>query len=83
MEVLAIAVACGLLGLLAGRRWVLGVVIALWAGIAVFLVLNDGWEGNGWGDGGVALTAVAAVLSLLLAAAGVRLRAGRSARMSG
>ncbi len=76
MALLLIAVTCGLAGLLVGRWWALLVPAAVWAGTAVFLVGNDGWEGAGWGDFGVALSVIAAVLSLLLAAAGVRLHGG-------
>ena len=74
MGLLWIAVACGLIGLFVGRWWVLLVPVALWAGIALFLVVNDGWYGAGWGDFGIALNVATAILSVLLAAAGVGMR---------
>ena len=75
MELLWIVVACGLVGLLIGRWWALLVPVVLWAGIALFLLVNDGWYGAGWGDFGIALNVITAILSVLLAAAGVGLRA--------
>lgn len=80
MSLLGIAVACGAVGLLVGQWWALTVPVVLWSGIAVFLVINDGWYGAGWGDFGIAFNVTAAALSVLLAAAGVALRRGGIAR---
>jgi hypothetical protein len=44
------------------------------AGVAVFLILNNGWYGAGWGEFGVEANLLAAALSVLGAAAGVALR---------
>ena len=75
MGLLWIAVACGLIGLFVGRWWAILIPVVLWAGIALFLVINGGWYGAGWGDYGIALNVITAILSVLLAAAGVGLRA--------
>jgi hypothetical protein len=48
--------------------------IGVWVGIAVFLVYNDGWYGAGWGDFGILLNVIVAVLTVLGAAAGVGAR---------
>ena len=80
MGLLWIAVACGVIGLLGGRWWALLVPVARWAGIALFLVINDGWYGAGWGDFGIAFNVITAILSVLLAAAGVGLRASIRSR---
>jgi len=74
VSLLGIAAACGLLGLLVGRWWALIVPVMLWSAIALFLVINDGWYGAGWGDFGIASNVIAAALSVLLAAVGVALR---------
>jgi hypothetical protein len=47
----------------------LAVPIVVWAGITLFLVVNDGGYGEGWGDNGTALIIIAATLSVVLAAA--------------
>jgi hypothetical protein len=80
MGLLWIAVACGLIGLFVGRWWALLVPVVLWGGIALFLVINDGWYGAGWGDFGIALNVITAILSVLLAAAGVGLRGNMRSR---
>ena len=46
--------------------------------VAMFLVLNNGWYGAGWGDGGIAWNVLVACLTVAGAAAGVA--AGRSLR---
>ena len=83
MGLIWIVVACGIVGLLIGRWRAILVPIVLWAGIAIFLVLNDGWYGDGWGDFGVALNVIAAFLSLLAAAVGVGVRRLTSRRGAG
>ena len=44
--------------------------------MTVFLIVNDGWYGAGWGDFGVEFNLLVAALSVLGAAAGVALRKG-------
>jgi len=73
MGLLWIPVVCGLIGLLVGRWWALVVPVVLWAAITLFLVVNDGWYGAGWGDFGIALNVIAAILSVVFAAAGLGL----------
>lgn len=77
MWLLLLPVAFFALGLIAGRWWAAVAAIGVWAGIAVFLVVNDGWYGHGWGDGGILLNVIVAVLTVLAAAAGVGARSLR------
>jgi hypothetical protein len=56
----------------------------VWLGIAVFLILNNGWYGAGWGDFGIELNVVTALLSVAAAAVGVGARhVMGSVRMTG
>ena len=82
MGLLLLPVAFFLLGLVAGRWWTVLAAIVLWGAIALFLVVNDGWYGAGWGDFGTLLNVIAAVLTVAAAAAGVgtRLLGGSFAR---
>lgn len=54
-----------------GRWWVALVPGAIWTAAAVYLTLNDGWYGNGWGDGGVELNVANAFASFLAVALGL------------
>ena len=74
MALLLLPVAFLLLGLVAGRWWTVLAAIGVWGAIALFLVVNDGWEGAGWGDFGILLNVIAAVLTVAGAAAGVGAR---------
>ena len=74
MGLLLLPVAFFLLGLVVGRWWTVLAAIGVWAAIALFLVVNDGWHGAGWGDFGVLLNVIAAVLTVAGAAAGVGAR---------
>jgi hypothetical protein len=71
---LLLPVAFFVFGLVAGRWWTVLAAIGMWGGIAVFLIVNDGWYGHGWGDGGILLNVIVAVLTVLAAAAGVGAR---------
>jgi hypothetical protein len=64
----------GLLGLLFRRWWVVGLAVATWIGIAVYLRLNNGWYGAGWGEGGIALNVFVAGLTVLASAIGPAIR---------
>lgn len=64
------------LGAAFGTWWFLIAPVVVSAGVTVFLVVNDGWYGAGWGDFGVEFNLLVAVLSVLGAAAGVALRKG-------
>lgn len=64
-------VAFALLGFAIGRWWVATAAAATCATIAVFLVVNNGWYGAGWGDGGIAGNVFIAALTIMAAAAGV------------
>jgi len=56
-------------------RWIgLLVPLGVWCGIAIFLVLNNGWYGAGWGDFGIAWNLIAAILSIVATAAAIGLR---------
>ena len=66
-------------GLAIGRWWVIAAALATWAGLAVYLYLNDvylndGWFGAGWGDFGIAFNVIAATATVLGAALGVGVR---------
>jgi hypothetical protein len=70
------------MGLLIGRWRAILVRAVLWATITIFLIVNDGWYGEGWGDFGVALNVIAALISRLATAAGIGVR-HRAARRAG
>ncbi len=76
MSLLWIAVACGVVGLLVGTWRALLLPVVLWTGIGAFLIINDGWYGAGWGDFGIALNIITAIVSVVLTAAGVAVRNG-------
>ena len=61
----------GVVGLLLGRWWLLVAIGAIWIGIAVFLKLNNGWHGAGWGEFGIEMNVIWAFLTLLSAATGI------------
>jgi hypothetical protein len=63
-----------LAGFAIGRWRFLVVVLAVWLGIAIFLRENNGWFGAGWGDAGILITAIWALLTFGLAALGIALR---------
>jgi hypothetical protein len=71
-----IPVTFGIAALVIGRGWVVALAAAVWVGIAVFLIANDGWYGHGWGEFGVAWNAIVAALTLSAAASGVLIRKG-------
>jgi hypothetical protein len=56
------------------RWWVVGAALATWIGLAIFLYVNDGWHGAGWGDFGIAFNVIVAAATVLGAALGVGLR---------
>jgi hypothetical protein len=69
------------LGAASRTWWSVSVPVVISAGVAVFLIANNGWYGAGWGDFGVELNLLAAALSVLGAAAGVAFgKAARGAR---
>ena len=74
MGLLLVPVAFFVLGLIAGRWWTVLAAIGVWVAIAVFLFINDGWHGAGWGDFGILLNVIVAVLTVLGAAAAVGAR---------
>ena len=61
-------------GFVIGRWRFLLVVLGIWLGTAIFLRENNGWYGAGWGDPGVLLNVIWALLTFGLAALGVGLR---------
>lgn len=67
-------IAPGAVGLLIGRWWWLLAIAAIWIGIAVFLQLNNGWHGAGWGEFGIELNILWALLTFLSAAIGIGAR---------
>jgi hypothetical protein len=80
VSLLGVAVACGLVGLLVGQWWAIIVPVVVWSANALFLVINGGWHGAGWGDFGIAFNVMAAALSMLLAAVGIALRRNATPR---
>jgi hypothetical protein len=62
------------LGAAFGTWWFLIAPVVVSAGVTVFLIVNDGWYGAGWGDFGLEFNLLVAALSVLGAAAGVALR---------
>ncbi len=69
-----IVVACAAAGFAVGGWNALLFPAVVWIAIALFLVLNDGWYGSGWGDGGVIGHVVIAILSFALTGIGVHVR---------
>jgi hypothetical protein len=68
---------------LLGHWWAVVVPVLVWLGIALFLFLNNGWYGGGWGDLGIELNVLAALLSVAGAVVGVVARdITASARMA-
>ena len=61
-------------GLVIGRWWVVAAALATWIGLAMFLYVNDGWHGAGWGDFGIAFNVISAAVTVIGAAVGVGLR---------
>jgi peptidoglycan/LPS O-acetylase OafA/YrhL len=74
MELLYIPLAFLVLGLVVGRWWLTAVSILFCLAVVAFLVANDGWHGNGWGEFGIAWNVIVAVLTVGAAALGVGLR---------
>jgi hypothetical protein len=66
----------GLLGLLLRRWWVVFLAVAIWTGIAIFLRVNNGWYGHGWGEWGKALMVFFACLTVVASAVGPAIRTG-------
>jgi hypothetical protein len=64
------------LGVAFGNWWFLIAPVVFSAGMAIFLIANDGWYGAGWGEFGVELNLLVAALSVVGAATGVALRKG-------
>ncbi len=62
------------LGYVIGRWWIVTLAVGTCLGVAVFLVANNGWYGDGWGDFGVALNVIVGCLTVALAAVGVAAR---------
>jgi hypothetical protein len=71
VELFVVPVIFAVLGYVVGRWWMVDAAVATCVGVAVFLVVNNGWYGHGWGDFGVALNVLAGCLTVLLAAVGV------------
>lgn len=71
---LALPIAFAVAGFVIGRWWVVLGAVATCVGLAIYLYLNDGWFGAGWGDLGIALNIIAAGATILGAAIGVALR---------
>ncbi len=74
MILLWIPAACAMLGLVVGRWRVLIVPGVVWSGLAVFLVLNNGFYGHGWGEFGVAWSVLVAGMTFAATAVGVGIR---------
>jgi hypothetical protein len=64
-------------GFLVGRWWLLLALGVTFLAIAIFLLVNDGWHGAGWGDFGIALNVIAALVIFGGAALGIALRRAR------
>ena len=67
-------IAPGVAGLLLGRWSLLIAIAAIWIGIAVFLKVNNGWHGAGWGELGIEMNILWALLTFLAAGIGVGAR---------
>jgi hypothetical protein len=61
-------------GLLVGHWAVVFAAVLTWGGIGLYLVINDGWYGSGWGDFGVMFSIASAVGSIGGSALGVAAR---------
>jgi hypothetical protein len=68
-----------LLGLVVARWWFVALAAVCWISLSAFLVINEGWYGNGLGEGGgEAWIITGGVLTMLGASIGVAV--GRGAR---
>ena len=74
MILLAIPVAFVVAGFVIGRWWVVLGAVATWVALAIYLYVNNGWFGAGWGEFGIAYNVVAAAATIYGAAIGVALR---------
>ena len=74
VEILFVPLAFGVVGYAVGRWWAIALAVATCVGVAAFLLANDGWYGNGWGDFGVELNVLVGCLTVAAAAAGVAAR---------
>jgi hypothetical protein len=74
MLLLALPIGFALAGFLIGRWWVVVGAMATWLALALFLYLNNGWRGAGWGDFGIAFNVIIAVVTIAAAALGVGVR---------
>jgi hypothetical protein len=75
-----IPVGFGVLGLVVRKWWVVGLAVVTYIGIAVFLWLNNGWYGAGWGDFGIAFNVFVAGVTVLASAIGPAISALRRTR---
>jgi hypothetical protein len=71
---LALPLAFGAAGVVIGRWWVVLAALATWAGLAIYLVVNDGWYGHGWGEFGIAFHVISALATVAAASLGVGAR---------
>ena len=53
VELLIAPAVFAVLGYAVGRWWVVILAVATCVGVTVFLVVNNGWYGEGWGDFGL------------------------------
>lgn len=74
MLLLVLPVGFLLAGLLIGRWWVVLSAVGTWIALAVYLYVNNGWYGAGWGDFGIAFNVMAAAATVAGAALGVTVR---------
>ena len=63
-----------MLGFIVGRWWAAIAAALGWTGLAIFLIVNNGWYGAGWGDGGILLNVLSAAATVGGAAIGVAVR---------
>jgi hypothetical protein len=75
MELLFFPLSFAVAGLLFRRWWVVGLAVATWIGLGIYLRLNNGWYGGGWGDYGIALNVFVACLTVLASAIRPAIRA--------
>lgn len=76
MELLLVPIGLFFLAAAVGRWWIVPVAAVGIGALAIFLVVNKGWHGNGWSDFGVAFNLIVAALSVAAAVGGLTIRRG-------
>jgi len=68
---------CIVLGWFTGSwKWLFAILVVV-SGAAIFVIVNDGWYGHGWGDFGVTMSWLEAAFAVSVTAGAIALRRHR------